>query len=287
MFKRSLRTTAVVFLIGAAFMTEAAGAPSPAPAASGMFPDYEVKLLMNPKTTLGPDYKLTSSVLNAFSMPRKTTKMNVAYLDTNSKDITNNGWSIRIRKIEDEDHFELTYKKRYAITNDDINAALTQPNDDGLDSGDESYDSQVEWGDQNKTLSMAYSASVSNAGYTGMDLPPINDTRSLTIGNAPDKFSNWLSASWGKNKLQASRYYGPVLAKRSTGTWRGMKLYIEVWPIKNAAGTGTEYVVEASFKTHSATSASAKHNELAAYLKSKGWLLAQDSLKTQLIMDRY
>jgi hypothetical protein len=68
---------------------------------------------------------------------------------------------------------------------------------------------------------------------------------------------------------------------------RGLQLYIEVWPIRNAAGTGTEYVVEASFKTTNQTTASTKHDELITYLQGKGWFLAQDSLKTQLIMDRY
>lgn len=293
MFKPFIKAAAALLILSAAFTTEAAGAPmpspspSPAPASSNMFPDYEVKLLMNPRTALGADNKLKNAVLDAFSMPKTVTKMNVAYLDTNAKDISGNGWSLRIRKIEDEDDFELSYKKRYAITNDDINAALAQPNEDGFDASDTNYEPQVEWGGENKTLSVTYRTNVSQSGYNGLDLPLINDARGLMIHNAPDKFSHWLSGSWGTSKLQASRYYGPVLAKRSIGTWRGLKLYIEVWPIKSASGNGTEYVVEASFKTHSATSASAKHNELAAYLKSKGWLLAQDSLKTQLIMERY
>jgi len=60
-----------------------------------------------------------------------------------------------------------------------------------------------------------------------------------------------------------------------------------VWPLKNAAGTGTEYIVEASFKTTSRTTASTKHDELTTFLQGKGWFLAQDSLKTSLIMERY
>ena len=56
---------------------------------------------------------------------------------------------------------------------------------------------------------------------------------------------------------------------------------------QEASGSGTDYVVEASFKTDSATTASTKHDQLIAFLQSKGWFLAQDSLKTQLIMDRY
>ncbi|CAN7587709.1 hypothetical protein [Paenibacillus sp. LjRoot56] len=120
-----------------------------------------------------------------------------------------------------------------------------------------------------------------------MDLPNLTDSRSLLINNAPDKFNNWVSSGWGTSKLSTSRVFGPILAKRSIGTWSGLQLYIEVWPIRNAAGTGTEYVVEASFKTTSQTTASTKHDELITYLQGKGWFLAQDSLKTQLIMDRY
>lgn len=287
MFKRLLGTAAVIVALGAALVTEAGVAPAPAHAASNMVPDYEVKLLMNPGAVLGSDFKLTSAVLSAFSMPTTVTKMNVAFLDTNAKDIYNNGWSPRIRKTEGESDFELSYKKRYAISNNDINAALTQAYNDGFNSGDTSYEAQVEWGYQKKTLSITRTKSGSKSGYSGMDLPSIADARSLMINNAPDKFNNWVSSGWGTSKLSSSRYFGPVLAKRSVGTWSGLQLYIEVWPIKNAAGTGTEYVVEASFKTTSATTASAKHDELIAYLQSKGWFLAQDSLKTQLIMDRY
>ncbi|NBD27204.1 hypothetical protein [Paenibacillus glycinis] len=287
MFKRLLGTTAVMIALGATLVTEAGVAPAPAHAAGNMVPDYEVKLLMNPSVVLGSDFKLTSAVLNAFSMPTTVTKMNVAFLDTDDEDIYSNGWSPRIRKMEGEDDFELDYKKRYAITNNDINAALTQANNDGFDSGDDGYEAQVEWGYQNKTLSITREKSGSKKGYDGMELPSIGDARSLMINDAPDKFNDWLNDDWGTDKLDDSRYYGPILAKRSIGTWSGMELYIEVWPIKKASGSGTDYVVEASFKTDSATTASTKHDQLITFLQSKGWFLAQDSLKTQLIMDRY
>ncbi|WP_219834810.1 hypothetical protein [Paenibacillus sp. R14(2021)] len=287
LFKRLIGTATLAVTLGATLLTGTSVHPTPAHAAGNMVPDYEVKLLMNPSTVLGSDFKLTSTVLSTFAMPTTVTKMNVAFLDTNAKDIYNNGWSPRIRKTEGESDFELSYKKRYAITNNDINAALTQANNEGFDSGDTSYEAQVEWGYQKKTLSITRTKSGSKSGYSGMDLPSISDARSLMINNAPDKFNNWLGSNWGTTTLASSRYYGPVLAKRSVGTWSGMQLYIEVWPIKNAAGTGTEYVVEASFKTTSQATASAKHDELITFLQSKGWFLAQDSLKTQLIMDRY
>ena len=287
MIKRTTMTFIMAAVIGSSLITGIVGEPTSVSAASNMVPDYEVKLLLNPNVVLGSDFKLTSSVKTAFGMPDTVTKMNVEFLDTDAEDIYTNGWSPRIRKTEGESDFELSYKKRYAITGSDINEALTLANQEGFNSGDTSYAAQVEWGYQKKTLSITRTKSGSKSGYSRMDLPNLADSRSLLINNAPDKFNNWVYSGWGTSKLSTSRIYGPILAKRSIGTWSGLQLYIEVWPILNAAGTGTEYIVEASFKTTSQTTASTKHDELITYLQGKGWFLAQDSLKTQLIMDRY
>lgn len=270
-----------------AVLSVSLAAPAPVKAASNMVPDYEVKLLMSPSAVLGSDNKLTSAVRTAFGMPETVTKMNVQFLDTDDQDIYTNGWTPRIRKTEGESDFELTYKKRFPITGGNIDAALTAANADGFDSSDTNYEAQVEWGYQKQTLSISRAKTASKSGYSGMDLPSAKDSRKLLKDNAPGKFEDYLYNNWGTDMLDDSRIYGPVLAKRSTGTWNGFKTYIEVWPILNAAGTGTEYVVEISFKTTSRTTASQKHDELITYLQSKGWFLPQDSLKTQLIMDRY
>lgn len=252
-----------------------------------MVPDYEVKLLLNPTAVLGSDNKLKPTVLSTFSMPTSVTKLNVQYLDTDSKDISNAGWSPRIRKKEGASDFELNYKKRYPISNGDIDGALNTANAEGFDSTTTTYDAQVEWGYQQKTLSISRDKTASGAGYSGMDLPGQSASRTMAIDNAPDKFNDWVSPGWGTSKLSSSRIYGPVLAKRSVGSWSSLELYIEVWPIKAASGSGIEYLVEASFKTTSRSTAAQKHDDLQAFLTEKGWFLAQDSLKTSLIMDRY
>ena len=263
--------------------------PSLVHANPNMTPDYEVKLLLDPSAVLNPtDHKLTPTVLSTFSMPTTVTKMNVQFLDTASKEIYAQGWSPRIRKTEGESGFELTYKKRYPVTDTDIDAALSTANEQGFDASDEDkYDAQIEWGYEKKTLSITRKKSVSSSGYSGMDLPGTSNSRDMLIDEAPGKFDDWVSAGWGTGALSSARIFGPVLAKRSVGTWGTLELYIEVWPIRDAAGTGIEYVVEASFKTGSRTAASQGHDDLVALLQTNGWFLAQDSLKTQLIMDRY
>jgi len=256
-------------------------------AASNMVPDYEVKLLLDPAKVLGSDHKLTPSVLSTFAMPTTVTKMNVQFLDTSIEEIYNTGWSPRLRKIEGVADFEVTYKKRYAITGGDIDAALTTANNEGFDSDTTKYDAQIEWGYRKQTLSISRKKTASGSGYRGMDLPGTSRSRTFMIEDASDRFDDWLFNDWGTGALAVSRIFGPVLAKRSIGTWSGLKLYIEVWPIIDVAGTGTEYIVEASFKTTSRTTASSKHDGLINFLQDKGWFLAQDSLKTQLIMERY
>jgi hypothetical protein len=262
-------------------------AASLAQAKANMVPDYEIHLLMDPTVCLGSDFKLTPTVLSTFSMPTTVTKMNVQYLDTDAKDIYNAGWSPRIRKIEGVDDFDLTYKKRYEVVNGDIDGALTTANTEGFDSSTTTYDAQIEWGYTQQTLSISRAKTGSGNGYSGMDLPGKSSSRSMLISNAPDKFDDWLYNNWGTDMLASSRIYGPVLAKRSIGTWNSMDLYIEVWPILNATKTGTEYIVEASFKTSSRTNAATQHDNLQAFLQSKGWFLASNSLKTSLIMSRY
>lgn len=255
-------------------------------AAPNMTPNYEVKLLLDPTAVLGTDGGLTGDILSTFNMPSTVTKQNVQFLDKNLELFTED-WIVRIRNTENEDGFELTYKKRYTITDGNIDAALTKANEDHFNAGDAKYEAQVECGYLKQTLSISRKKKATGSKNGGMDLPGTSKSQAMAINEAPDKFDNWRSRKWGTSVLEKSRIYGPVFAKRWIGSWSGMRLYIEVWPILNSAGTGMENIVEASFKTDSHAVASTKHGSLITFLRDKGWLLAQDSLKTQLIMERY
>ena len=247
-----------------------------------MKPDYEVRLLLNPTAVLSPEQELRDTVLSTFEMPQTDKKTNVQFLDTSLKDLYTAGWSARIRKTENEADVELTYKKRYPITDDDIDTALTTANNDGFNAGDTKYEAQVEWGYQKQTLSISRKKTVEASANSGTDLPEISKSRQMMIKNAPDKFDNFMFKKWGTGKLAESRIFGPVLVSRSIGKWNGIKLYLEIWPLLNLKDP--KYIVEASFKTKSLQTASIERSKLAAFLQSKNWLLAEDSLKTELIM---
>lgn len=252
-----------------------------------MVPDYEVHLLLNPTAVLDSSFKLIPTVLSTFAMPTTVTKINVQYIDTVSEDLYNNGWSCRIRNIENESGFDLTYKWRLPVNNGDINGALNTAFNDGWNSGQGNYDAQIDWLYASQTLSIQRDYTASSKGYSGSDDPDEADSRSMLESNAPGMFDDWVSNNWGTDMLESGVIYGPVLTKRSVGTWDGVELDIEVWPIENASGTGIEYLVEASFKTDNYTFASDGRTELIALFQNEGWFLAESVSKEDLVMENY
>lgn len=250
--------------------------------------DYEVRLQLNPSLVLDSNHELVSTVLQTLKASAAASTMNVQFLDTCNKDIYAAGWNARIRKADDKPDLELTYKKRYSITDSNIDAALTAANTDDFHGDDTKWEAQVEWGNEKQTLSISRSKTSPSSGSDKTHLPDKKESRALLIKEAPGKFDDWASnKKWGTNTLSKSRIYGPILAKRYTGKWNDIKLYIEVWPIRKATGDGMEYIVEASFKTDSSSVASSERCSLKSQLQKEGWFIAEDALKTQYILDRY
>ncbi|KAL7941123.1 hypothetical protein V8C42DRAFT_199347 [Trichoderma barbatum] len=253
-----------------------------------MTPDYEVRLQLDPATALDSNHEPVSAVLESLKVSDPVSQMNVQFLDKCAKDIYKAGWCVRIRKVEDKSCHELTYKTRYDINDGNIEDALAQAKKDGFHAGDKNYEAQVEWGYEKQTLSISREEKFSYSGKTELDLPDVRDSRKIAIKDAPDKFDDWGPGDdWGTKALIDATIFGPVLARRWTGNWNGIKVYIEVWPIPKDKETGTDYIVEASFKTDSYTTASTERSNLTVQLQNEGWVLAEDALKTKLILERY
>ncbi|MCR8643366.1 hypothetical protein NV379_11955 [Paenibacillus sp. N1-5-1-14] len=286
---KSMTSVVAVAVLGTALMTSLVNVgPRTAVAATpNMTPNYEIHALLDPNEALNPDHTLKNTVLSAFNITAAPDQMNVQYMDTNNQDLSQEGWSARIRKMTGDSKFKLNYKKRYPITGNNITAALNQANQEGFDSSDTNYEAQVEWSYGSKTLSISTDKNVSISGYTGLTLPNQTDSVNAIVNNIPGKLNKWTSTGWGTSVLNQSRVYGPVYATRYTGTFNGIKTYIEIWPIKNTSGTGYEYIVEASFKVDTESDAANSSSQLFTYLQSRGWFLPQDALKTSTILQRY
>ncbi|KAH6853158.1 hypothetical protein B0I37DRAFT_317145 [Chaetomium sp. MPI-CAGE-AT-0009] len=244
---------------------------------------FEIKFLLKSEEILNAGNEFNDELLSVFTTPPTVTKINVMFMDTDNKALYQARWSARIRKKEGTPNLELTYKKRYTIEGEDIDAALTAVNRDGFNaSRDNEYEAQVEWGYKKMTLSISHERKVSDSGSGGTSLPDVESARSMIAGKAPDELRNW-----GKDALQEARVYGPILTTRLTGRWKGIKLTVEVWPIVIAAERRLEYIVEASVKADTKDEAGDVWRSLKDMLSGRGWLCPGDSLKTQLVMDNY
>ncbi|MDA1759575.1 hypothetical protein PDK32_04715 [Bacillus cereus] len=252
-------------------------------AASPMKPSFEVKLLLKPEQVLGDNKEMNEEVLEYFQAGTNYERIQVQFLDTANKNLSSEGWFARIRKKEFSKDFELTYKKRYPIQNGVIQDALEIAKKDGFDSKTDSYEAEVDWGFEKKTLSISNKKSYSAKGYGVLDLPTERAAQNMLIEKLPGKMNKWLYTNWGEEMLKNSHIYGPVLMKRYTGEFENIKANIEIWPLSNTGKLEDDFVIEVSFKTNEESIATKQRELLMASLEKKGWLLPKDSLKTELI----
>lgn len=257
-----------------------------ASAAANAVPAYEVKFLAKPELVLNTDGTPSSEVIQTLGLSSTARNISAEYFDTNALNLDQQGWNVRFRKKDDKNNYELTYKKRYPVINGDVNAALTLANQEGFDASDDNYEAEIDWGYGKQTLSFSNTKKVDTKA-TGVQLPSQQEALSMLLDKLPGKLKNWSSSNWGKQQLTASRAYGPVTFQRYEGTWNGQEMTLEVWPIRNAAGTGVENIVEISFKTTDTTAVSGLRTQLMQVLENKNWLIPADGLKTQLILERY
>ncbi|MFJ4867206.1 hypothetical protein [Streptomyces sp. NPDC088757] len=259
---------------------------TPAHAAANAVPTYEVKINLT-AAALDASHAPSAAVKSAFGITGSAKARSYAYYDTDGLALDAEGWSVRLRH-KDGSSFEETYKKRFPVTDGDLKAALDAANAAGFDSGDSNYKAEVDWGYAKQTLSFSNEKSRSAKGYAGTALPASATGRDWLAADVPGKLATWGGTGWGKGLLQQSRAHGPVTAKVYEGEWGASDdASVEVLPVVGAGGTGTEYVVELSFKTDSAADAAELHEDALALAESKGWLYHGDILKTRLVLDRY
>ncbi|MFF8836674.1 hypothetical protein [Streptomyces sp. NPDC015130] len=259
---------------------------SPAYAAANAVPTYEVKINLT-AAALDAAHAPSTAVRSAFGITGSAKARSYSYYDTDGLALDAAGWSVRLRH-KSGSSFEETYKKRFPVTGGDIDAALTAANAAGFDGGDTNYEAEIDWGYAKQTLSFSTEKSRSASGYSGTAMPTSTTGRTWLVNDIPGKLEDWGRADWGRNTLQASRAHGPVTAKVYGGAWGPSDgASIEVLPVVGAGGTGTEYVVELSFKTDSYADAAELHEDAVAVAEANGWLYHGDILKTQLILDRY
>ena len=241
----------------------------------------EVKYLLDPAKVLDAEGKPTEEVLKALGWTGKVKNRGMQFLDVEGKLYNEAGWSNRVRIKQGDDEYDVTFKKRYAVENGDIAAALAKAEADGFVAGLDGYECELDWGWNKLTLSVATEESVAKVGYDDTVLPNLEDSIAMVEGAMPDPVKA-VAADITKAVL-----CGPIYYPRYTGELAGMELDIEICAIPNQKTGEIEYVFEVAFSTDTYEEAAAKRDEIAQILEATGYLLKEDGLKTNKILNAF
>jgi hypothetical protein len=250
-------------------------------------PDFEVKLFLDAAKVLDVEFKPVADVSRELDLRPSNRKISMQFLDARPPAIHAEGWSVRVRKFEDDDKFELSYKRRYPIGQGDLPDALFIAAEHGFHAGEGDYAPQVEWGYDKRTLSFTRKKEFKAKNCPGMSLPSLEAVREAAIAGLPGKLDRWKRDGWARGILEKSDLYGAVLGKRWSGKWHGPALSLEVWLIRTESGQGYEPVVELSFKEKEEAAADDFRTKLMALARKFNVLLERDVLKTEMILTRY
>ncbi|MDA2299537.1 hypothetical protein PDN43_09750 [Bacillus cereus] len=237
---------------------------------------YEIKFFLDITKVLNEKHELKENIIDAFPISNLRRK-DIQFIDTIKNDMYNDGWILRNRKKEGDNKYELTYKKRYEIINNNTDYVLEQARKEGVIQNNEEYELEWEWGYTKKKLSVSFEEEPeANASATGM--PSIDELKQLFLDKSPKTFINWKNKDYGIEQINKSRSCGPIHAKVYDGKW-DEPITIEIW--SKIINNKTESIIEVSMKVKDESTATLYHTKLKDYLQEKDWLLMQDFSKTE------
>ena len=201
----------------------------------------------------------------------------------------NEGWINRVRMKEGKaaKGFELTYKKRYPVPDDDIVAAMQHAESEGFDLSGEAWEPEIEWNYSGMTLSLSTERTGDAEGCDGIEDLKSADAVEMLKQNMPQEEKNWKSENWGIEQMETAQMAGPVFFRRYTGKYLGKKVQIEIWTVPEPGSGEDLFITELAFKEDDFPAASAGREEMKEGLEELDILLPDDSLKTSRILNGY
>ena len=72
-----------------------------------------MKFFVDPSKVLDVNHLPSQALRSAFHLAPKPVEIRMEFLDGSEHELGREGWTIRFRKIQGQDHVELTFKRRY------------------------------------------------------------------------------------------------------------------------------------------------------------------------------
>lgn len=238
---------------------------------------HEIKFFIDSSKVLNEIYELKSDIISLFQISEKPKLREILFIDTANQDMYKVGWILRNRKKTNK--YELTYKKRYKINDNNVNSALNELRDDFKEIDSKSK-IELEWGYTNKTLSLSLERNEDKPNALATTSLSVEELQKMFIENAPEQFINFKkNQNWGVEQISKSKAYCLIHSIEYTGRWNDTDLDIDIWSRK--INDNTDIVVEISFKATDENIASQQHSKLKDFLYSSGLLITKDFSKTQ------
>lgn len=247
---------------------------------------YEVKFFLKPAKVLLPNHELQPEVLQAFGLPNTKIAMAMQFLDSRPPQLHPAGWDVRLRKLASRKGLQLTFKRRFPVKTT-VRDGLMLAAQEGFNADEKDYEVELEWGQAHRTLTFSRTKVLASAEF--LQLHQDKASRTSAVNDIPGKLDRLMKPGWAKDLLAHAHHYGPVRGTR----WPGQRddidqeIDLEVWLIPTADRMGIEPIVEISFKKKHAQEAEAKREVLRRLLTQKHWLLDEERLKTDLVLERF
>ncbi|KAA0784730.1 hypothetical protein GJV13_12715 [Bacillus sp. RIT694] len=240
---------------------------------------FEVKLPLDANQVLTDENQLQ---LDQLDMEIQEIEMiDILFLDSPDLTLYQNGWIIRGRLKPNKDKWELTFKYRIELSQSEepaiaLEQALQAAASSGFDLSDPNCELEVEWSEEQKTLSLSYEVNIPIAS------PDRSEAwKDLIMQHAPQplRLKEWERLDFSElvNQLNV---LGPIRAQKNKGNWHGLKTSVESWYITN----GT--IVEISLKAKGGEDAREKREQMKQQLKDKKLMTGQSFSKTQWALSR-
>ncbi|MBQ7534790.1 MAG: hypothetical protein IJT43_04135 [Stomatobaculum sp.] len=260
---------------------------------------WELKFLLDSDRVTDKDHLLSKEYRNLFSVEEEPQGVELVYLDTKDRDFFREGWINRIRLKEGKKKYELDFKKRFDVPEGDIDAALLSAAEQGFHIEDPGYEAQADWGYEKMRLSFVTEEKVKPESLKSLSALEGQELILMAKKCMPEKEDNWISSGWGKDRMEEALPAGPLKYLKYSGIYEEQEIDIEIWPVDEPADgpvdepvDGEEpgeksYVTELSLKCDTREEAEMMRDRIMEALDKQGILLHKDSLKTNMILDKY
>ncbi len=262
---------------------------------------YEVKFLLDADQVLDRDHRLKKEWLSAFRIQDEYQPIEVCFVETENRSFQKEGWTNRMRLREGRKKIERTYKKRYPVSDGNIEAALAQAQKDGFEipgksnaaesndkeKNSDRFEAEIDWEYENMILSLSWKTSGKLPGTDSLfDLSDL-EIRDFMKNAMPEMEAGWKQTDWGYALMEQSVSVGPLRFLRAQGTLLESDITVEIWPLSKDSQNEDQYLVELSFKTDQLEDARKKRQELTSLLDEKKILLHRNSTKTSRVLDAW